>query len=414
MKDRAAMTSATIDTATTPNTNAPVPIFDVDSHIAEPVDLWTSRAPARLRDKVPRVVWDESAGEHRWKVGNVLLSAVGEYCSAGWSEPFPSHPPTLDEAEHGCWEPTRRLELLDEWGVQAQVLYPNLIGFDTHAFLGQLGSTDATECVRIYNDFLSEFARTAPGRFVPIMMLPFWDIDAALAEMERAHAAGHKGVLFAALLQRIGLPNITKDHWRPLLSQAEDLSLSVNFHVGFSIREEESSGRGWDVRTKNALEQRTNRPSFVRRTAIDFSSNVEAAADVILGGVAARHPRLRFVSVESGFGYWPYVLEHMDWFWRSSGAAQEFPDRASPSDIWRRHFFATFWFETSTLRLLDDYADNVMVETDFPHETSLPALDVSAGDHFARALQDASLSADVIRKVCWDNAATLYGVSAPA
>ena len=60
-----------------------VPIADVDSHVAEPLDLWTARLPAKLGDAIPHVVWDESAGESRWKVGDVLLSAVGEYCSAG-------------------------------------------------------------------------------------------------------------------------------------------------------------------------------------------------------------------------------------------------------------------------------------------------------------------------------------------
>ena len=81
-----------------------VPIVDVDSHVAEPEDLWTSRMPARLGDAIPRVVWDEAAGESRWKVGDVLLSAVGEYCSAGWPEHFPSHPPTLEDADPACYD----------------------------------------------------------------------------------------------------------------------------------------------------------------------------------------------------------------------------------------------------------------------------------------------------------------------
>ena len=32
-----------------------IPIIDVDTHYNEPHDLWTSRAPARLRDRVPQV-----------------------------------------------------------------------------------------------------------------------------------------------------------------------------------------------------------------------------------------------------------------------------------------------------------------------------------------------------------------------
>lgn len=76
---------------------------------------------------------------------------------------------------------------------------PNIIGFDSHAFIDRLGPELATECVRAYNDFLAEFASVNPSRLLPIMMLPYWDVDAAVTKMERAHELGHRGVLFAAL-----------------------------------------------------------------------------------------------------------------------------------------------------------------------------------------------------------------------
>ncbi len=33
-----------------------MPVIDIDSHWTEPRDLWTSRAPAKFRDKTLRVV----------------------------------------------------------------------------------------------------------------------------------------------------------------------------------------------------------------------------------------------------------------------------------------------------------------------------------------------------------------------
>jgi hypothetical protein len=33
-----------------------IPILDVDTHLTEPADLWTSRAPMKYRELVPRVV----------------------------------------------------------------------------------------------------------------------------------------------------------------------------------------------------------------------------------------------------------------------------------------------------------------------------------------------------------------------
>ncbi len=168
----------------------------------------------------------------------MLLSAVGEYCSAGWPEHFPSHPPTLADADPACYDAKSRLERLDDYGVWAQVLYPNIIAFDVHAFLAELGPEIARTCVEAYNDFLADFVATDLRRLVPLMMLPFWDVEASVREMERCRELGHRGILFAALFDRLGMPNIAHDSWTPLLSAAQDLELSINFHIGFGQREQ--------------------------------------------------------------------------------------------------------------------------------------------------------------------------------
>jgi predicted TIM-barrel fold metal-dependent hydrolase len=98
----------------------------------------------------------------------------------------------------------------------------------------------------------------------------------------------------------------------------------------------------------------------------------------------------------------------MDWLWQSSGAYREFPDQDLPSVIWRRQFYATYWFEKGPLSQLEAYADNVMYETDFPHETSLPALHVSPRQHAVEGLEAAGVSMETARKVLYENAAKLY------
>ena len=46
-----------------------IPVIDIDSHYNEPPDLWTSRAPAKYRDLLPRVVKEDDGREH-WVVGD--------------------------------------------------------------------------------------------------------------------------------------------------------------------------------------------------------------------------------------------------------------------------------------------------------------------------------------------------------
>ena len=52
--------------------------------------------------------------------------------------------------------------------------------------------------MRAYNDFLIDWQMAAPERYVPLMTLPFWDLDATLLEMSRSANAGHKGIVFPA------------------------------------------------------------------------------------------------------------------------------------------------------------------------------------------------------------------------
>ena len=74
---------------------------------------------------------------------------------------------------------------------------------------------------------------------------------------------------------------------------------------------------------------------------------------------------------------------------------------------------STFWFEQGTIsRLVADYADNVMFETDFPHPTSLSPGPASSSDvpKAMAAKSFAGVSDDVVRKVMYENAAGLYHV----
>jgi hypothetical protein len=101
-------------------------------------------------------------------------------------------------------------------------------------------------------------------------------------------------------------------------------------------------------------------------------NNAEAIADVIMSGVCKRYPGLKFVSVESGFGWVPAFVESMDWQWLNSGASKAYPDYEMPSEYFRRQVFGMFWFEHDAVRrIMDLYPDNLMFETDFPHPTSL-------------------------------------------
>jgi uncharacterized protein len=390
-----------MQTIETPTSLADVRVVDTDTHVVEPPDLWVSRVPKRWAERVPHVARHPQTGNHHWRIGDHWLMAVGFYAAAGWKE-FPPHSPAeLEDVDPGTWKAAERLERMDEYGIWAQVLYPNLIGFEAPLFM-QLDPEISLACTRAYNDFISEFASADPKRLIPITMLPFWDLEASVAEMERCRAMGHRGVLFANRYEMIGLPPFYHRHWDPILAAAQDLDLSLNFHVGFSSAMD-GAASGMSERLAH-FDPR----SAAKATSLGLLGNAETIATVVTCGVCDRFPRLKFVSVESGFGYIPYLMESLDWHWKGYGAHLESP--MLPSEYFRRQVYGCFWFERQSIPLLAEYPDNFMFETDYPHPTSLAPGPCSPAelprDHIAGAFESVPL--DVAWKALHGNAARVY------
>jgi uncharacterized protein len=384
------------------------PIIDVDSHISEAPDLWTSRVPAKWHDAVPQIRITDS-GIEEWWAGNTKIHAAGLVATAGWPEYMPSFPPTHAQIDPAAYDSKVRLERLDEHGIRAQVLFPNILGFATHAFLGMDDADLRLACVQAYNDYLAEFASADPQRLLPLMCVPFWDVEQSVAEIERAHELGHRGIVFASTFERIGLPALRDHHWDPVLATAQERNLSINFHTGFS----QMSKKDMDELTGDSVAY--DSANYAKQTALYHVGNINAIADIIMDGICARFPNLAFVSIESGFGYLPHLLEELDWQWHNSGAIHDHPGEPLPSEVFQRQVYGTFWHEHKSMALLDQLADNVMFESDFPHPTSLSPGPASTAQN-ARATVMHSLNgidADVARKVLWDNGARLYGVQAP-
>jgi uncharacterized protein len=385
-------------------TLADVKVIDTDTHVTEPPDVWTSRLAAKWADVAPRVEldWDD---QPRWRIGQQWLTPPAYYAHAGSTTYPPFLPTRLETVDAGSYDPAVRLERMNEYGIHAAVLYPNLIGFETPAFR-RMGPEISLACVQAYNDFISDFSATDPARLVPITMPPFWDVDSAVAEVERCAAKGHKGVLWGNKYEQLGLPGLSDPHWDPVYAAARDCGMSMNFHIGFQQTTGVSERKNQDWLAQ--FTERDARETVATQAVMMMMSNGTAIAALLTGSVLDRFPTLKFVSVESGFGYLPYLLESLDWHWKGYGL--ESSRELLPSEYFRRQCYGTFWFEVGTLDLLRQYPDNFMFETDYPHPTSMspgpasPAL--RPADHIATHY--GHLPEDIMRKALYSNAAGVY------
>lgn len=383
-------------------------IVDADSHIVEPPDIWTSRLPSALRAIGPRTELVPATGHHHWVIGDQILSPVGQWGQAGWPEYPPSAPWEYEDCEDGTYDPKARLRKMDEHGIDVQILYPNLVGFYTPVLL-ELGMDVATLCVRAYNDFQCEWVSADPRRLIPVAVLPFWDLQASLAEMRRCVELGFTSVLFANKMEQIGLPSFVDSHWDPLYAEAQALGLPVNFHIGFASSEVTKRI------TLDALMQRRaavdERRKAVGRTAATCMAQSEVLGTLLLSGLCDRFPDLKLVQVETGFGLVPFYLELLDWQCKAQGFNEL---KLLPSEYFKRQNYCTFWFDRVSLPLLEAYGDNFMFSTDYPHPVSLSPGPASATSQMpADWVEDAFCEIDrgVAQKALFQNAADLYHLS---
>jgi len=378
-------------------------IIDVDTHVTETPDLWTSRAPASMRDRVPRVETGAD-GTMRWVLGQSQgLASVGMTATAGRGN-FKNPPKNYDQMHPGAYDAKARLKYMDEMGIWAMVMYPNVGGFGAQQFLKLNDPELMITCVQIYNDWQTEWASADSRRLLPITSTPFWDVAAAVKEVRRCAAMGHKGILFTGEPQYFDQPLIGDPHWNPLWEVACELDLPISFHIG--------SGDMAEGLLRDKMKVYGKMAAFAELAVDIFLRNGLQLNELLTSGVLARYPKIKFVSVESGIGWIPFTLEAMDYQFKGNSVLEERPEfDRMPSEYFARNVYACYWFEqTAPRRLIDKIGeDNILFETDFPHPTSLYGDEVHA--RIKGGLSDCDPA--VRRKILWENGQKLYKVTDP-
>ena len=110
--------------------------------------------------------------------------------------------------------------------VLASLCFPTVTRFCGQLFMEASDREFGFECLQHYNDWLvEEWCGAAPGRYIPLMLIPMWDPTLAAKEMERMAARGVTTFAFSENPEPLGLPTIhDADHyWEPVMAAANDL-----------------------------------------------------------------------------------------------------------------------------------------------------------------------------------------------
>ena len=379
-----------------------IPVIDIDSHYTEPPDLWTSRAPAKYKDAVPHIVINDE-GQQRWQVLDDIDFGPPGFTVVrddGQKEYGTISLASFDEMSKAATEPKARLKLLDQLGIAQQIVYPNVAGFGSQNFVKIEDSELRNVCCTVYNDAIAEFQEEGAGRLFPQGLVPFWDIPAAVQELQRIKDLGMTGITMCDTPEAFGLPHLGDPAWDPFWDACQDMEMPVNFHIG--------AGAG--VADKLIWPGYGPQRQLALISIGLFITNFKVVMNLIFSGLCERYPNLNFVSVESGIGWVPFLLEAMDYQFEETVPTEREGLTMKPSEYFRRQIFASFWFEDFGPRaaIAEIGEDNVMFETDFPHPTCLYP---RAQEHITEVLTD--LDESIREKVLRTTAERIYHLPPP-
>jgi predicted TIM-barrel fold metal-dependent hydrolase len=193
------------------------------------------------------------------------------------------------------------------------------------------------------------------------------------------------------------IPDLATEHWYPLWEICEALDVPINFHIGGSEQADQWFGRhAWPSLGMDL--------GVALGSTMMFFNNGRVLSNIIYSGALDRFPGLKFVSVESGIGWIPFILESLDYQLAEIAEGRRF--RLKPSEYFRRNVYACFWFENDdiahTIRQVG--VENVLFETDFPHPSGLYPVENIDG-------RLSGLTEDEKVKVLSTNSARLYRIA---
>lgn len=392
------------------------PLVDLDAHIVEPPHLWESRLPARLREAGPRIV-HAPAGEVRlvgsgyvespgttgpnaaWWVYEDRWTSLKRYVAAAGvpADEVSMKPITFEDMRPGCWQPAERLADMDLNGVQAQLCFPNYPRFCGQIFLHGTDRELALLSVRVYNDWMvEEWCGPSGARLIPLCIVPLWDVELAATEVRRNAARGVRAVAFSEIPAYLGLPGLHGGYWDPFFAACEETSTVVCMHIGSGTKTPQTSD---------------DAPEAVAATII-FGNSAASLTDYLFSGVLHRFPGLKLMYAEAQIGWIPYVLDRADDVWHThrGWAHGQVNCPEPPSTYYRRQVYSCFFKDPVGVGLIDQVGlDNVVFETDYPHQDSTwPYSREAAASQFGH------LGPAAIEKIARGNAIRLLGLDLSA
>lgn len=267
-------------------------IISADSHVMEPPEIYEKGLDKRFGNRAPRMM-----REYLGKKGTFFFSGdqvlkirqVDEQQRARGTDPA-----------YG-YDPVKRLEFLDQAGVEAEVIYATLLSMVMHAANIPENREMCRAACQVFNDWMAEFCSADPKRLLGVGAVTMDDPQWAAGEIERMRKKGLRGVVINTVPPD-GCPAYRHDSYSRVWSAAESLDMPVTLHI--------VTGKVRDFAHVHTKDENEAAPGWM----FDLFSEVKAplANDFIFGGILDRHEKLKLVCSEFEVNWVPAFMWGLD------------------------------------------------------------------------------------------------------
>ena len=242
----------------------------------------------------------------------------------------------------GSWSVPRRIEEMGAMGVTRQAIspMPELLSY-------WLPLADAKVMVRYLNEQIAAMVEQAPQRFAGLGCVPLQDPDSAIDELKFCmEELKFSGVEIASHVNGI---SIGDPRFEPFFAAAERMGAAIFVHALRPAGQDRIVGTGF-------IEQ-----------AVCFPGDIGlAAASMITGGVASRHPKLR-IAFSHGGGVMSILLPRLVHAWKKLPKARESVTE-SPEVTAKRFYYDELVFAPRAIDFVIETfgKTQICVGTDYP------------------------------------------------
>ena len=412
-------------------------VFDGDSHVVEPPELWEKYLDTQYRVLGKSALWREEGKFDSY------LKINGEMFRDTDNTNIPRHAiwrpgmtwdaigeldlQTRHAMNEGAWNSEVRLRDMEAMGVDQAFLYPTWFA---EGFPLVKDPDVAYALARAYNDWIAEFCHAAPDRLFAAAVLPLQNMEFALEELQRiAKIPCFRGAFIRPMF--VEGRYFTHPYYEPLWAELASLGVVAAVHATPGLNNPEWTSHGPFIeKMKDRLAQISLRGNAGGGPSAGGGSGAFTVTGMPLGhslapilaywldnylfvgstllgyGVMNRYPTMKIVVAHGKATWMEEVLEKFDASTRVIALQHYYPVRTDAVEMWEKgHVMLGFDADERGIRTLPErYSAKVVWGSRYPHDDTTSAWDA------IHMLTQANVEESCIARMMGGNAAQQFGI----